>query len=896
MPPDEAGRRWADLQRVVDGALDLPPDARAAYLGSACGDDLLLRHDAERLLDACERAASAEGLLAGSAATFAAPLMGREPTDALREALRGRYEIERELGRGGMATVYLARDLRHDRTVALKVLARHLGPIGAERFLHEIRIAARLTHPHVLGVHDSGEAAGFLYYVMPYVQGETLRARLERERTLPIREVERLVRELAEALTCAHGAGIVHRDLKPENVLLSAGHAVVADFGIAKAIAMATQGGSMPEAGLTGTGMSLGTPAYMAPEQAVGGNTIDSRADLYALGVIAYEALSGSHPFGDRPPQALVAAHLTEVPEPVGARRTDTPPALAALVMRLLAKSPEDRPESAAAVLRALDAVASPIEAMHGVRRPPGRRMVMLAAAAILVLGVAGYVISRRAPGSDDRVADRASVVSGGVAGNSATLRSVAVLPFENTGGDPSDDYFSDGLTDELAHALARVPGLRLAGRTSSYAFKGKRVAPQEIGRALGVGAIVNGTVRRAGGRLRVRAQLENAGDGTVMWDSVYESRSSDVFEVQDELTRAIVAALAPTLAGGTPTVPGPITPERGTRDQEAYDLYLKGRYHVHERGTANLTRAIAYYQRAINRDPAFARAHAGLALVYGILPSYVPNAADSTMPLMVASAERAVRLDSSLADAHLALGIASGMRLDLAAAMARLRTAIALEPANPFAYHVYGMLLLSAGEIDAAIDTLSLASQLDPLAKSALSAHAGALADAGRFAEAEAVARRVLALDSAFPIGRWALGYIQAFGGEPDSAVRTLERTLELHPDHPGQRALLAYSYAAAGRWSDAERLRAELRARGGETNRVEAAVAELVFGNREPLVRLLATADGARSWNDIYPWFGCHRLLDPIRSDPRFLDAMQRLGVAPCSRPPRWRLPSPR
>jgi serine/threonine-protein kinase len=277
--------------------------------------------------------------------------VGRSAPDPARlaDALKGRYVVERELGRGGMATVYLARDVRHDRAVAVKVLEQTVPHMGGERFLHEIRTAARLTHPHVLGVHDSGEADGLLYYVMPYVDGETLRARLAREGALPLADVMRLVRELADALAYAHGRGVMHRDLKPENVLLSGGHAVVADFGIAKAIAAAA-GGDLPAGGagdlapaarLTATGMALGTPAYMAPEQAVGDAATDHRADLYALGVVAYEALAGVHPFGARSPQALVAAHLTEPPAPLDARRADAPPPLAALVMRLLAK---DRP------------------------------------------------------------------------------------------------------------------------------------------------------------------------------------------------------------------------------------------------------------------------------------------------------------------------------------------------------------------------------------------------------------------------------------------------------------------------------------------------------------------------------------------------------------------------
>ena len=282
--------RWRSVQGVADAALDLPAEARAAYIEEACGDAPDLRDDVIRFLNACAHAERVEGVLDSPALVFAAPLF----TDALSIALSGRYTIERELGRGGMPRVYLARDVRHDRQVAIKVFESGIAHAGAERFLLEIRTAARLTHPHVLGVHDSGEADGLLYYVMPYVEGETLRARLTREGALPLPDVARLVRELADALAYAHGQGVMHRDLKPENVLISGGHAVVADFGIAKAIAAAASDGTAPDRGLTSAGVALGTPAYMAPEQAVADVAIDHRADLYALGVIAYEAARGN--------------------------------------------------------------------------------------------------------------------------------------------------------------------------------------------------------------------------------------------------------------------------------------------------------------------------------------------------------------------------------------------------------------------------------------------------------------------------------------------------------------------------------------------------------------------------------------------------------------------------
>ncbi|MEJ7812004.1 MAG: protein kinase, partial [Gemmatimonadaceae bacterium] len=748
-PPNRGNRRapagpprWVDVRAAAEAALAMPEAARADFLDRACGADSALRAEVQAQVDACERAAHSAAFLAEPAAAFVAPLFAALPglsgdervgdpeplrhataepkqvEAALRAALAGRYDVERELGRGGMATVYLARDLRHDRAVAVKVLEQSVAPAGAERFLHEIRTAARLTHPHVLGVHDSGEADGLLYYVMPYVEGETLRTRLAREKALPLADAVRLVRELADALAYAHGRGVMHRDLKPENMLLSGGHAVVADFGIAKALAAATRGGAAPRAGLTSAGVALGTPAYMAPEQAVGDAATDHRADLYALGVVAYEALAGRHPFGARSPQALVRAHLTEAPAPLGPRRPDAPPALAALVMRLLAKDPAERPQSADEVLQALDAVPTPAGGTLLSRTPPGgaelprrrRWPVVVAAAALLAaLGAGGYAAWRGTPALGDRR---------GAGGERApaVIRAVAVLPFVNTSGDVADDYFSDGLTDELAHALARLPGLRLTGRTSSYAFKGKAVGAQEIGRALGVDALVNGTVRRAGDRMRVSAQLVSVADGTVRWDSVYESRSGDVFAVQDEVTRAVAAALAPALGDrGVGATAAAAQGGRGTTDAEAYELYLKGRYHYLERGRANVARSITYYRQAVARDPAFARAHAGLALAYGVLPVYVADPTDSATALFAASAERALVLDSTLADAQLALSLALVRGLRFPEAEARFRAALAVDPSSVTGRQALGMLLLTFGRTDEALVELRHARELDP-------------------------------------------------------------------------------------------------------------------------------------------------------------------------------------
>ena len=557
---------------------------------------------------------------------------------SLQRTLAGTYTIERELGGGGMSSVFIAEETALGRRVVIKILPPELAhAVSGERFRQEIRFAARLTHPHIVPLLAAGESDGLPYYTMPYVEGESLRARLARG-PLPLAEVVSLLRDVARALAYAHEHGVVHRDIKPDNVLLTAGTAMVTDFGVAKALSAATGAG---RTGTTTLGVVLGTPAYMAPEQGAGDPATDHRADLYAFGCLAYEALTRAPPFAGRSPAELIAAHAIKPPDPLARRRPDVPPALAELVMHCLAKRPADRPQSAAEVLQALDDV--PLRT-----RAPRRRTLAIVAAMLAIIGGLAVVFSNR----------QGTVPAGG------PLHSVAVLPFVNTGGDPEDEYFSDGMTDELAHALAGLPDLRVAGRTSSYAYKGKAATVQEIGRALGVRGVIAGTVRRAGDRLRVTVQLSSASDGFQRWSHEYERRAADVFEVQDELTRAIVAELEPTLRGTARQV---ASERRGTGDPAAYEHYLRGRYFWQRRGAPGLLKAIDEFRAAIARDSAFARAWAGIALVYVVLPSYHAVDADSLTQLGIAAARRALALDSTVADAHLALASAlqNEVRLD---------------------------------------------------------------------------------------------------------------------------------------------------------------------------------------------------------------------------------------
>lgn len=920
--------RWPKVRQIMEAVLAAAPAERDTLLDELAGQDPELRADVEEQLRWCERA-ERSGFLAEPVAALAGQLLGKSASDrqddganadsalerraaqeaALREALTQRYDVEREIGRGGTATVYLAHDRRHARPVALKVLHPALGAsISLERFLREIRVTAGLTHPHILPLFDSGVAevmhrapsvdrqapdAGrstLLYYVMPYIEGESLRDRLAREGSLPVEDVLRILREVAGALGHAHAHGVVHRDIKPANILLAAGHAVVADFGIARAMHQARERDASGEepavrqaAGegdtLTGAGISPGTPAYMAPEQARPGAVVDSRADLYAFGLVAYEMLTGRHPFGTRSPGEMLELHAKRIPPPVAHYRSDIPEGLNDVVMKCLAKEPARRPRSA-------DDLSLVIERMQP-SAEPGTRPAKISrrvrqAASIAAIIITALAVTFAVPLL--RSAFAPSHLAADDGGSARDIHSVAVLPFTNVGSAADEHYLGDGLADELSASLSRLPGLQVVGRTSSAAFRKQPVSARAIGRALDVGGVVTGSVQLDGDRLRVSAELIRSSDERILWDSVFESRSGDLFTVQDELTRSFATAITPML-GERQAGDSALRLRRGTADQEAYDLYLKGRYYWMQRGAGNIVQAINYFRQAVARDPGFARAHAGLALAYGLLPVYVADPADSAMPLAISSARRALALDSTVSDAHLALGVAFETQLQLRDALREYRMAMTLDPGSVTAHHWLGFCLLNLGHIDEALTQLRRATALDPLATAPASAVATALLYARRFDDARMAARHALALDSTFGFAIWTLGLAQALDGQPDSAVQTLEHATARQPNDLRLRTALLLAYAAASRWNDAARVRSQLR-RADEAfaDGTENEFADLVFGDRAPLAGVLASRSGARRYLRSGGAIGCNPLFDPLWTDVRFATEMRNLGVAKC------------
>jgi len=557
----------------------------------------------------------------------------------LQDSLSDRYRIGREIGRGGTATVYLAEDLKHHRSVAIKVLDPELAAaIGPERFLREIEIAARLQHPHILTLLDSGSADGLLYYVMPLVEGESLRDRLGREKQLPLEDALRITREVAGALDYAHSQSFVHRDIKPENILISRGHAIVADFGIARAIGVA--GG----ANLTQTGLTLGTPLYMSPEQAIGGGELDGRSDQYSLACVLYEMLAGQPPFTGPTGEAVVHQHLSVEPRSVAALRPAVPAGIARAVGRALAKTPADRYGTLAAFVQALDHGDSstlPVTPRRSARR--AWRLVVLGAAAVALVGGALLVLNpgRRAHTPSVPVHERSEI---------------AVLPFQNLSAEGPHAYFAGGLHDELLTQLTKVAALKVISRTSVMGYQGTSKPLKQIANELDVGSVVEGTVQVEGERLRVTVQLIDAATDQHLWAEQYDRTLDDAFAIQSEVAQQIVAAVGAVLTraeqGRLTTAP--------TANAEAYRLYLQGREYWTRPGflRENFDVAQQLYERALALDSSFALAHAALSEVHGMVYwlRYAPSAARAT--LQRAQAETALRLAPDLPQAHVAMGL----------------------------------------------------------------------------------------------------------------------------------------------------------------------------------------------------------------------------------------------
>jgi serine/threonine protein kinase/cytochrome c-type biogenesis protein CcmH/NrfG len=837
---------WEKVERIYHAALQCPADERAAFLDQACAGDEGLRREVESLLAYDE---PAQHFITKPLDVFAADLLAGSANSSLIGSRVSHYQILSLVGRGGMGEVFLAADTELGRKVALKLLPAHWTSDGerVRRFKQEARAASALNHPNILTVHEIGEFKGRHFIVSEFVEGETLRQRIK-SGPIPSQAALEIATQVASALVAAHQAGIVHRDIKPENVMVRPdGLVKVLDFGLAK-LAEPRQ----IDYSITEPGQVVGTPSYMSPEQARGAG-VDARSDIFSLGLVLFEMIAGRPPFAGATATDLIISIVQAEPEPLRSHAPDAPPELEQIVARALRKKPQERYETAADLLSDLkrpqqrlnlqtkSAASSPV--------PPWRtwpwRKISVAAVIALLLVIGWLWLARPKPESSS-----ASVI--------------AVLPFKNLSAEPESEYFVDGLTDEIIRNLSLIEGLEVRSRTSSFTFKDKPHNIRDVGEQLKANLVLDGSVLRSAGNLRINAELVRVSDDTPLWSGRFDRELKDIFTIQDEISRSVVNELRLKLGRGK---------RRYDTNSETYELYLKGRSFLVRGGNPNATRSAELFEQVIGKDPAFAPAYAGLAEAYATLSSILVEGhvdAEAAYATMRATAERALQLDPLLADAHAAMGQVYARELDWAGAEKAFRRATDLNPNLTKAYVDLAYFVLApTGRVDQALQELGKAGRADPLSPMVWQFRGMILISAGRFEEGIASCRRALAAD---PNSPGAVNTTLARGLFQKG--RTAEAIAILEKDTKGGEGYLGYAYAVTGRRAEAEALAAKnahaprrqalIYAGLGDKERLFDAL-ERMAADKDPLVQLYIS----------YPELAL------IRDDPRLPPFRKKIGL---------------
>ncbi|MGO9360747.1 MAG: protein kinase domain-containing protein [Xanthobacteraceae bacterium] len=739
------------------------------------------------------------------------------------------YRITSKIGAGGMGEVYRATDTKLGRDVALKVLPAQMAadPDRLARFRREARAVATLNHPHIVTIFSVEEADGIHFLTMELVEGQTL-DRLTPASGLPVDRIIEIAAALSDALVAAHEKGIVHRDLKPANVMVTTdGRVKVLDFGLAKDMrADDPAGATQTSAGFTAVGVIMGTPSYMSPEQ-IAGRELDHRTDIFSLGIILYEMASGRRPFEGASSAELASAILRDTPRPLSEIRNGIAPELCRLIQRCLEKNAQDRFPSAREVREGLETLRRELES-----------------------GSSGL----RSPGSGSRPLTNPAP-------------SIAVLPFVNRSGDADNEFFSDGLSEDLINALSRLPGLQVASRTSAFRFRGSDLDIRQIGRQLEVATVVEGSVRRAGTRLRITAQLVNAENGYQLWSERYDRQMADVFEIQDEIVASIVKAVVPALLGDATRAV-----ERPTDNTEAYELYLKGRHYWHQRSPSTLRVAIQCFEQAIKIDPQYALAYAGLADCYAILRVYGWVSAEDGQPPAYAAMTQAVTIAPSLWEANYSRAMYTFyFEHEWREAEQHFAKAVAINPRSSLAQAYFGLFLATAGRAEDAIAHTSLACQMDPLSAFTYAIASGAFYTLGRHEEAAQASARSLELQPDYLFGLWVHGLALCGTGRNHEGIEALERavTLSRAPIFVGN---LGFAYGRAGQIDAAIRLLRELEERSSRGEFVPEFTALAIhagLGDVPAIRRSLSKTLQERTPPVALSMTGC-RFQEAFRSDP--------------------------
>lgn len=862
---------------LFQGALEVDQDKRAAFLDRECEGDEELRREVEALLAYDKRA---ERFIESPAFEEAPELISdSEGSSTVTMNGVGPFKLVKKLGSGGMGEVYLARDSRLGRNVALKLLDRNLiGDSGSRtRFLREARLASALDHPNICTIHEIGEASGLLFIAMQYVEGETLKHVIASQ-PLALDCLLSISLQVSNALAAAHAQGIIHRDIKSSNIIVTpGGQAKVLDFGLAKSLEREDD-----ESELTYAGAVLGTPTYMSPEQARG-ERADHRSDIFSLAVVMYEMATGRTPFKSESRAETINAVINQPHTPVAELNKEVPSELCAVIDKALAKQANDRYQSVGDLKNELRRVAKivgvegynssdplmvpyvppPSSGGWARKRGPIARPWQVTSLCLLLLIVAAmiYVMYFR----------NAFSLSAGA------IKSLVVLPLENLSGDPSQEYFADGMTDALIGELAKIGALRVISRTSAMHYKGTTKSLPQIAKELNVDGVVEGTVQRSGDRVHIRVQLIYAASDNHMWAETYERDLRDVLGLQGEVAQTIVHQIQIKI---TPDEQARLTKTVAV-SRKALDDYLQGHYLLGRRG--ELDKAIDYFQSALTEDPTYAPAYAGLAACYNSLGSVVVGELSPTDARLRAeeSALKALQLDNTLAEAHSALGHTYNYLWNWAAAERELKRAIELNPNSAEAHSIYSHHLSAMGRADEAIAEANRAQELDPLALFISTQRGYILTNARRYDEAIDQLNRVTALDPNDYRAHWFLATAYANDKRFDEAVATSEKAVVLSSRTPSTLGLMGMCYGLAGRKAEANKVLDELLELNRRRYVTPVAMAQIYIGlgDKDRAFAWLEKAYQERSY--FMAFLKVIPLADPLRSDPRLDDLLRRMRI---------------
>jgi eukaryotic-like serine/threonine-protein kinase len=867
-------QRWQQVNDLFHSAVERAPDERAAFLNEACHGDESLSREVKSLLASYERT---QNFIESPAFEVAPELLTNENrTSALVGELIGHYRVESLIGVGGMGEVYLARDAGLGRKVALKLLPHRLiaDETQLSRFKAEARSASALNHPNILTVYEIGQEGSRYFIATEFIEGLTLRASLASGR-MNLHDALEIAAQVASALAAAHEAGVVHRDIKPENIMLRPdGYVKVLDFGIAKLTELRSASDD-DELGTTAVfqtrpGLLLGTTRYMAPEQARG-QAVDARSDIWSLGVVIYEMLAGTPPFRGETPSDCIASILTTELPPLSGVLSDIPPKLESILQKALRKNSDERYQTINEMLADLRNLTAELEeegsspqtkarakSVFGKIKGRKRGALLILAAAIVAAAAFVYFFHFVAPA------------------RSPNDKSIAVLPFENLSEEKSNAYFTDGIQDEILTRLSKIADLKVISRTSTQRYKHTSQSPSQIAHQLGVANLLEGSVQRTNDQVRVNVQLITAANDTHLWAETYDRKLTDIFVVESDIATTIAKTLQARLTGPEKAA----IAKRPTANREVYELYLKGRFFWNKRTAVDLRKAIEYFNQALDKDPSYAPAYAGLTDAYLILSQYGAASPADSFPQAMAAAKKAIELDDTLAEAHTSFACSLAYYdFDFEQSVKEFERAIQLNPNYATAHHWLSNGVLSAlGQFERAIAEGKRAVELDPLSLVINTDLGQDFFYARRYDEAIVHLRKTIEMDPRFYFAHWVLGTALQLKGQLSEAVAEYSKAVELSDD-PSVLALLGQAYARAGQRDEAQKILVRLNEEA-QSRYVQAycfVLMHLALGDKERAIDEMERAYRERDAN--VAQIGTDPMLDDLRGNPRFEALVQKI-----------------